>query len=477
MSELSHEKSLITNSSAAIERLRQFLKNRHMDKTLIPDLEQFEIELHSIVTEVEREALSFELSKLDIDAPVVEINGIPHRQVVRCEETYFGAAGPVRVMRSQYSTRTEGERAVCPMELRAGIIEGRWTPLAAKQATWVVAHLTPKEGEELFELMGNITPSKSSLDRLPKQLSSKWEADREQFERALRNEETVPDEAVTVAVSLDGVLVPMMDGEREKKRATAEKAGKRTSGSAGYSEASCGTVSFYDKDGELISTIRMARMPETKKLTLKSMLVGEVLTVLMERPDLQLVKMADGAKDNWTFLSNPQLLPSGEEVVDFYHVSEHLHEAFSAAYGEKNPKARAQWEKWRHILRHEDGGVEKVIRSLVHLKKQHPRSKKIARELNYFRKNRKRMAYARLAEKNLPIGTGIVEAACKTLATARLKRSGMRWRHEGGQAILTFRALIQSDRFERAWDRLRSKYISDVRVPENVVALNARRGI
>ena len=60
---------------------------------------------------------------------------------------------------------------MCPLELRAGIIEGAWTPLAAKQATWVVAHLTPKEGEELFDLLGNMTPSKSTLDRLPKALS------------------------------------------------------------------------------------------------------------------------------------------------------------------------------------------------------------------------------------------------------------------------------------------------------------------
>ena len=54
-----------------------------------------------------------------------------------------------------------------------------------------------------------MTPSKSSLDRLPKQLSERWEVERERFEAALRREETVPPEAVTVAVSLDGVMVPM----------------------------------------------------------------------------------------------------------------------------------------------------------------------------------------------------------------------------------------------------------------------------
>ena len=64
----------------------------------------------------------------------------------------------------------------------------------------------------------NMSPSKSSLDRLPKQLSERWEAGRERFEAALRREETVPPEAVTVAVSLDGVMVPMKDGARTQKR-------------------------------------------------------------------------------------------------------------------------------------------------------------------------------------------------------------------------------------------------------------------
>jgi hypothetical protein len=61
-----------------------------------------------------------------------------------------------------------------------------------------------------------MNPSKSSLDRLPKQLSRCWEAERERFEAALRGEETVPPEAVTVAVSLDGVMVPMKEGGAHK---------------------------------------------------------------------------------------------------------------------------------------------------------------------------------------------------------------------------------------------------------------------
>ncbi len=85
------------------------------------------------------------------------------------------------------------------------------------------------------------------------------------------------------------------------------------------------------------------------------------------------------------------------------------------------------------------------------------------------------MRYAVLKEQGLPIGTGVTEAACKTLATQRLKRSGMRWGDHGGQAILTFRALVQSARFDRAWNKLATTYTSDVAIPQNVVPIGAWR--
>ena len=86
------------------------------------------------------------------------------------------------------------------------------------------------------------------------------------------------------------------------------------------------------------------------------------------------------------------------------------------------------------------------------------------------------MRYAEVAAENLPIGSGVVEAACKTLVTQRMKRSGMQWREEGGQAILTLRALAQSYCFDRAWTILLETYTADVSLPDNIVPLNARRG-
>ena len=78
-------------------------------------------------------------------------------------------------------------------------------------------------------------------------------------------------------------------------------------------------------------------------------------------------------------------------------------------------------------------------------------SAEIRKVLGYFRNNRRRMNYYHLAEEGYPIGSGEVEAANKMLVTHRLKRSGQRWGRNGGQGVLAFRALLKSDRFNRAW--------------------------
>ena len=179
--------------------------------------------------------LASELARLDVDVPTVVIAGAEYRRVVRCEQTYASAAGPIRVERTLYRTHT-GEQALCPLELRAGIVEGQWTPLAARQACWVVTHLTPQEGEDLFRELGGMTPSKSSLDRLPKKISRNWEAERERLEAALRRPEKVPAVATTLAVSLDGVMLGMKDGDRAAKREKTRAEGRRPSGPAGFRE-------------------------------------------------------------------------------------------------------------------------------------------------------------------------------------------------------------------------------------------------
>ena len=86
------------------------------------------------------------------------------------------------------------------------------------------------------------------------------------------------------------------------------------------------------------------------------------------------------------------------------------------------------------------------------------RQQRLQAELTYFRNQWPRMNYPEYLRLNLPIASGVVEAACKTLITQRFKRSGMAWTVAGGQAILTLRSLIQSQRWSPAWNLLAADF-------------------
>jgi hypothetical protein len=456
-----------------MEKLREFMETHRMKAKLGPrSFADFERDLHARVMEVERDIVATEMARHDIDADAVVIAGKVHRRVLRQSQTYETAAGDVVVERTLYKDRTDEDgRCVSPMELTLGIVGDFWTPRAAQQALWVATQMTPAKGEELFERVGNMTPSKSSIDRLPKVIAERWEGDRKAFERALREGLEIPEGTVSIAVSLDGVLAPI-DGANSptEVRAKAASEGRLSKGPAGYREASCATVSFCDVKGDLLGAIRVARAPEPKKVTLKQMLVDEIAAILLARPELKMVKVADGAADNWEFLSSSKL-PAGEEAVDFFHASEHLHAALANIYGDGTHETRYRHDTLRETLRDEEGGVDKVIRALKHLAAKHPRKEIVRRELAYFRKHKKRMQYAELKAKGFMIGSGVVEAACKTLVTQRLKQSGMRWSVRGAQAILTPRGWDQSERFDKAWALVAATFHAEVTVLANVIAL------
>ena len=350
------------------------------------------------------------------------------------------------------------------------MVEGFWTPNAAEQAAWVVTHMTPKKAEELFGRMGGMQPSKSSLDRLPKALSSRWESCREHHEQTLRDAIVVPDGTRSVMVSLDGVMGPVEGGKSPAEvRAKAAEEGRVAQGPGGYRELGCAVLAFCDDKGDLLSAIRFGRAPEKKKRTLKDTLRKDLAHVLSKHPDLTVVKVADAGGDNWQFFA---ALPEGPEILDFFHASEHLSAAVAAAYGNGTKKSRRKYEELRTRLLEDIGGVDSVLNALAYLKRTHPRVRRIARELAYFRKNRKRMRYAEWKGAGYMIGSGVVEAACKTLVAQRLKLSGMRWSPAGAQASLTMRGWDQSERFDRAWALLSATYQRNVHLIANVLAFS-----
>jgi hypothetical protein len=243
------------DSAGALRRLQRAIVAKLDAKGSMAQFEHVERDIHARFVEAEREVLGEALERMDIDVSRLVIDGAAHHRVLSGTETYTSAVGPVTVARTLYC---EGRQAaVVPLELRAGLIDGHGTPLAARQGAYLVAHLTPQASENTLRELGNMIPSKSRLDRLPKRLSTRWEAQREAFEAQLCATCEVPREAV----SLNRVMVPMKElGPHKKtaKPARTKALGTSTPRVAGYREASCATLSLFDAQGERLATVRHA---------------------------------------------------------------------------------------------------------------------------------------------------------------------------------------------------------------------------
>lgn len=410
-------------------------------------------------------ALKLILSIYDMDVPRISDGEKDYRKVLKSTREYQTSFGPIPIARHLYKPCGRDGHSICPLELQSGILKNYWTPGAAKQAMWLLAHMTPQEAEESLTYLYGMTPSKSSLDRLPKALGAHWEPDTLNFHAALLDAEKISTKATLCVTSLDGVMVAM------KGDKTLEKSNERAT--YHWREGSCGTVSYFDEAGERLSTIYYGCMPEHKKSTLKKLLLLQVEAIRKKRPDLTHLYLADGAQDNWTFFDEE--MPLANQLTDFFHACEYLQKAFESAYSTDKAKAKEKFEQYKTILRDEKEGVDRILRCLRYLRSKDRASEPIQKACTYFQNNQHRMNYAEAKEKHHPIGSGIVEAGCKSLVQHRLKRSGMSWRHWGGQTILTFRALAKSYRFDGAWDLIAKTYEKVFYPINNVLAFSGQK--
>jgi hypothetical protein len=256
------DNTLDLSSLASFERLEQLLTARRRDGSTesMMTFEAFEVELGHAVRDLENDLKAADLARYDVDAEAVIVNGQEWRKCLSNQpKTYLSTSGPITVSRSLYRP-AGGGKSICPLELGAGIIGGLHTPVLARQVAYLMGHLTSEETSQVFTELGITGPSSSTCDRLPKRLSPVWEAHRVQWEGALREQEWVEAETSVVAVSLDGVMVPDKDSQREAKakREAAQESGggKSPGGPAGYREVGCGTVTLYDEEGHRLDTVR-----------------------------------------------------------------------------------------------------------------------------------------------------------------------------------------------------------------------------
>ncbi len=161
------------------------------------------------------------------------------------------------------------------------------------------------------------------------------------------------------------------------------------------------------------------------------------------------VVIGDGAA--WVWNLSHIYFPNAVEIVDLYHAREHLWALGRTLF----PLDRQQRRRWvqRRKKQLDEGRIEHLIRSLrstpTDTLEQH---EEVRVESNYFEGHAERMRYAEFRRQNLFVGSGVVEAGCRTLAGARLKRSGMFWTVKGANAIIALRCAQLSNRFDDYWE-------------------------
>ncbi len=151
-----------------------------------------------------------------------------------------------------------------------------------------------------------------------------------------------------------------------------------------------------------------------------------------------------------------------KQILDFYHATEYLGGASHAVFSKKNQETdRRDWlEKRCHTLKHKQGAAKKI---LTELEEQTSKAlsknnrEKLESAITYFKNNIKsnRMQYYKFVKNNHPIGSGVTEAACKTIVKQRLGGSGMRWKEKGIKMILSLRTLVKTKgRWNQFWDKI-----------------------
>ena len=372
------------------------------------------------------------LEHFDTDGSHLTQGAVKWTSKGRVEQKYQTPYGAVKIDRHVYQT-SKGGRTWCPLEERARIIQTS-TPRFAKQLSHKYSENNATVVCRDLEENHNRKVAKSFVQNLVDWVGSIASAKEEQWVYS------VPDlkgEVATVGISMDGAHILLQQ--------------------EGWREAMVGTISLYDGGGERLHTTYIGESPEHGKSVFKERFEREIDRVKQLYPQALSVGVADGASDFWSFLT-PR---TDKQILDFYHVVEYLSKVAYAAHPQKTGKPeRKRWlADHCHRLKQEPGHAAVLIKEMEKLSRRKKLADTVkadlAMVLRYFKNHRTMMDYAQHIKQDLPIGSGVTEAACKTLIKQRLCGSGMRWKSRGAKMILTLRGLIQSgDRWQQFWQKI-----------------------
>jgi hypothetical protein len=382
----------------------------------------------------------------------------PNRKVA----TLFGT---ITVWRMLYQPLHGVEPAIFPLEMQLGLEAGLCTPALTERVAQSAMATTQNTVLAMLKCDHGVCWSVATLRKVIAGVATGMEPHRDgaavaqvlawlqQADQSRGNRKPV------LAVGRDGLMLPIRN-------------------EACYREGATATISVHDRRGQRLGTVYLGQMPEPGQETLSRQLTTLLKEVLRRwtGPLPRLAYITDAGYQQTRYyrqvlrrMTNPHR--PGERlkwawVIDYYHACEYIYKMADALFS--SPRQAQAWgRKMCRWLKTKPGGVYRVLHSAAAIRPMRnvarAKRKQYRDAYNYLRKRIRFLDYCQYRRNHLPIGSGVTEAACKTVFTQRLKQSGMTWKLEGGQWIVDLRVIHLSGIWPQVYQAyLRAKILPDM---------------
>jgi hypothetical protein len=464
-----HLKGLVEPLQQLIEEVEKRVAAHRRDGSAV-DYAKVERAIGQCAAAIESAANACALGAVVIDSARIEVNGSLFTRVGECVGTYYTMTGPVQLLRGIY--RRVGERngkTVDVISLRTGVVGNGWLPHTAQAMAHQMQSGTSRDAEQSARQLGRLPYSRASFERVAHLVGELWQASHANIEDEMIRAYQLPAAAASVSVGIDRAAVPMEE-EVPRPPGRPRKNGPKRSIQVAYRMGYAATVTLHDQDGNALHTLRRGQMPDCNPQDICHLLANDVRQLRDKRPELAITLLADGAHEMWNLLEGA--IPVSEfgkvhRLIDFWHVIEKLAAAANVLCRTNAVlEVKAVLGRWRTLLRTRNDAASTILAELIASGREEvlvDGNKPVHDAITYLRNNLERMHYAGAIKMGLPIGSGNVEATCKSLIGLRMKRCGSRWHNDTGNHILHLRALALSDRWDEAQAKLSARQRTAVR--------------
>ncbi len=362
------------------------------------------------------------------------------------EKEVLTVLGKVKVKRAYYYDN-ECKRGYCPKDTALDIEGTSFSPGVRRIMGRVGAYRPFGQGREDIKDLAGIDINAKEIERVSHQLGRDAEEFCKGQAEIVLSSNVIPIKSISrMYVCMDGTGVPVIKVETVNRRGKAGEQAKTREAKLGCIFTQTGV----DKDGrpqrDEESTTYVGAIETAEEFGKR--IYGEAKRRGIESAK-EVCVIGDGAPWIWNIAD--EHFYGAIQIVDLYHAREHYWNIAKVFFASKGKKLK----DWTEIRRKEldSGNVEAVIKAIKKLKPSTEYEKELCeKESGYFEKNKERMRYDDFRRRSFFVGSGVLEAGCRTVIGQRLKQSGMHWSVKGANSIIALRCCFLSNRWEDFWE-------------------------